>query len=75
MIWVILLARYNIVWLGSMSVVIFVVYCIYFFISKLPSARPGFGGKLSHRAEDGVRVSREMRLLFLGYTSIRWIWC
>ena len=26
----------------------FVVYCIYLFISKLPSACPGFGGKLSH---------------------------
>ena len=45
MIWVILLTRYAIVWLGFMSVVIFVVYCIYFFISKLPSARPGFGGE------------------------------
>ena len=28
-----------------MSVVIFVVYCIYFLISKLSSARPGFGGE------------------------------
>ena len=28
-----------------MSVVIFVVYCIYFFISKLSSARPGVGGE------------------------------
>ena len=28
-----------------MLVVIFVVYCIYFFISKLPSARPRFGGE------------------------------
>ena len=31
-------------------------------------------GKLSHRAEDGVRVSREMVVVFLGYASIRWIW-
>ena len=44
-IWVILLARYNIVWLGFRSVVIFVVYCIYFIISKLPLARPGFDGE------------------------------
>ena len=42
MIWVILLARYNIIWLGFMSVVIFVLYCIYFYIFKLPSARPVF---------------------------------
>ena len=72
MIWVILLTRYAIVWLGFMSVVIFVVYCIYFFISK---PVPVLMGKLSHRAEDGVRVSRVMRLSFLGYASIRWIWC
>ena len=61
-------------WLGSISVVIFVVHCIYFFISKLPSAHPRFDGE-TLRAKDGVRVSRVMRLLFLGYASIRWIWC
>ena len=60
-----LLARYNIVWLGFMLVVIFVMYCIYFSVFKLPSAHPVFlVGKLSQRAEDGVRVSREMRLLY-----------
>ena len=64
MIWVILLARYNIVRLGFMSVVIFVVICIYFFVSKLPSACPSLVGKLSHRAEAVVRVFQEMRLLF-----------
>ena len=32
-------------------------------------------GKLSHRAEDGVGVSREMVVVFLGYASIGWIWC
>ena len=75
------MAWYNIVWfvyirlVGFHACCLFVVFCIYNFISKLPSARPGFGGKLSHRAEDGVRVAREMRLWSLGYTSIGWIRC
>ena len=44
-----------------------VVYCIYFFVFKLPLARPGFGGKLSHRAEDGVSFPRSEVVVFRLY--------